>query len=307
MPDAPGCIYDEWRQGGETDLYETLAAARIPINDAQIWQWYPKYRSILNKLLVAERQGLACAPHGIAPPNKKLISRPIYNLEGLSVGATVVLPDHPLRYKGGHFWCEWLDEPQFSVELVYLKGLYKFVHVMKPVFDNHSIVRWESVPAESQKDLISYIDRFRRAHIGNFYSGCLTAEVRDGKIIEIMPRMSPQFVDFYADDDSYINNIIEIYCNNKLTKKFKPAPGGVSEVLRVPKCPSWGERTLRPNLFKIAALEKYDDIKIYIPLERGTRLEQNASDPWTYRVAFVNSKTQISNKLRNKVLDEVCS
>lgn len=307
MPDAPGCIYDEWHQGGKADLYNVLAEARVPINDTQVWQWYPQYRFILNKLFVADRQGLDCAPHGVPAPNKKLISRPIYNLEGLSVGARVVLPDHPIRYRAGYFWCEWLDEPQYSVELVYVNGFYKFAHAMRPVFDEHSIIRWESVPAEIIPDVISYIDRFRRCHLGNNYSGCVTAEVRDGRIIEIMPRMSPQFVDFYADDDSYIENVLEIYRDNKLSNKFKPPVGGVSEVLRVPKNAAWGETSLSPNLFKLKDFEKYDKVRIYVPVEPRTRLKDTADEPWTYRVAYVNSENKISDELRTKILDCVCS
>lgn len=305
MPSSPGLIYDEWRQG-TGDVWNKLADARVPINDLQAWQWYPQYRHLLNKLLVAEKQGLECAPHGVSAPNRKLISRPIYNLEGLSVGATAILPDHPMEYRAGHFWCEWLDEPQYSVELVYLNGFYKFVHAMRPIFDAHSIVRWETVPYEIISDVISYIDRFRRAHVGENYSGCLTAEVRDGKIIEIMPRLSSQFVDFYADDDSYLDNVLEIYYSNTLTNKFKLAPGGVSEVLRVSKDACWKERILRPNLFRIKNLEKAYNVKIYIPLLKNQKLKANPDEPWSYRVAYVNSAKEISKDLRTKILDQVC-
>lgn len=305
MPDCPGLIYDEWRQGNG-DVWNRLASVKAPINDLQVWEWYPEHRNLLNKLDVAEKQGLKCAPHGVPAPNKKLISRPIYNLEGLSVDATVVLPDHPIKYRAGHFWCEWLDEPQYSVELVYIDGFYKFAHAMRPIFDNHSIIRWETVPYEIIPDVISYIDRFRRAHLGAKYSGCVTAEVRDGKIIEIMPRLSPQFVDFYADDDTYIENIINIYAENELKTEFTLAPGGVSEVLRVTKDACWGERVLQPNLFRIQHLEKAHNVRIYIPLLRGQKLKHNPDEPWTYRVAYVNSKNPISDKVRTKILDQVC-
>lgn len=305
MPDARDSIYDEWRQGGHADLYNVFADARIPINDAEVWEWYPQHRHLLSKLRVAELQGLRCAPHGVLPPSDlRLFSRPIYNLEGLSVGARRVEPGHELRYRAGYFWTEYLPGPQFSIELAYLDGRIVFKAAMRPEFDAHgSVVRWESVPADVIPDAVAAVDRFAWEHVGQHYTGCLTAEVRGDRLVEIMPRMSPQFVDFYADGDEFVNAVLATYRHEEAA--FPDPPGGVSEVLRVVKSPGWGDAIPEPNLFRIKNLEKHNDVRIYIPLVPGVPLKHHADDPWSYRVGFVNSRERIAEELRLRILNEI--
>jgi hypothetical protein len=304
MPDAPNYLYDEWRQGGP-DTYPNLVKARAPINDLELWLWYPQYRPLLNKLYIAQLQGLKSAPHGIDPPQIDLCSRPIYNLEGLSVGARKVKSGEPLEYTAGYFWTEYLAGPQYSIELVYLNGTIEAAYCCVPIFKDHSIIQWKFLPEEELRAEIAYTDAFVKQFIDAAYSGCLTAELRSGKIIEIMPRLSSQFIDFYAEDDTYLDNVLEIYRHNRLKTPFKEPPGGVSDVLRVPNTDAWKEFVPKPDLSKIGKLEKQHGIRIYVPVMVDTALKYNADDPWSFRVAYINSKEGISEELKQQILDVV--
>lgn len=103
----------------------------LPILDEEDFEtWnrysqYPELRWVFNKMEVAIRQGLHCGPVGTAPSKEGYyISRPIYNVFGMGISAEkfyykesmedqMVNHDH---LKPGHFWCEWIDGPQYSAD-----------------------------------------------------------------------------------------------------------------------------------------------------------------------------------------------
>jgi hypothetical protein len=88
------------------------------MEDFQAWQSYPHMRHWFNKLYLASRLGYDCAPGGV-PPNKSnfYCVRPIYNLDGMSVGARRqwIEADDRHGVEPGYFWCEWFDGDQYSI------------------------------------------------------------------------------------------------------------------------------------------------------------------------------------------------
>jgi len=83
---VPICEIDPWR----TQYFENAACPAdvfIPTEDSDGWLWNPAHRWIYDKLAVAVSQGLNAAPHGIAPQNFPVFSKPIYNLKGMGVGS----------------------------------------------------------------------------------------------------------------------------------------------------------------------------------------------------------------------------
>jgi len=62
----------------------------VPTDDGDAYQLYPKQRWVYNKLLVAESQGIQCAPHGLTPPAFPVFSKPIYNMRGMGTGSRVI-------------------------------------------------------------------------------------------------------------------------------------------------------------------------------------------------------------------------
>jgi len=62
----------------------------IPTGDEHAYELWPQHRWIYNKLLICESQGIAAAPHGVAPPAFPVFSKPIYNMSGMGVGGRVI-------------------------------------------------------------------------------------------------------------------------------------------------------------------------------------------------------------------------
>ena len=90
---VPICEIDPWR----TQYFESVpcpADVFIPTEDSDGWMWNPAHRWVYDKLAVALSQGLEAAPHGVAPQNYPVFSKPIYNLKGMGVGSRALLsPD----------------------------------------------------------------------------------------------------------------------------------------------------------------------------------------------------------------------
>lgn len=86
-------------------------------NDAYLK--YPEHRNWFNKLWVAEKLGYKCGPAALAPEEDGVyVVRPIYNLSGMGVGATVkeIKAGDTTQVPAGYFWCEYFEGPHYSAD-----------------------------------------------------------------------------------------------------------------------------------------------------------------------------------------------
>jgi hypothetical protein len=95
--------------------------------DFQAWEEYKykDFRWAFNKMEIALRQDLHAGPAGTAPQKEgSYISRPIYNLYGMGIGAKRFEYSHSMSddlinnaiVPPGHFWCEWIEGEQLSID-----------------------------------------------------------------------------------------------------------------------------------------------------------------------------------------------
>lgn len=87
-------------------------------SDRDAWNEFPQHRNWFNKLELSLKLGYQCGPCGVAPDvSGDYVIRPIYNLEGMGVGARKARIDagDSRQVPPGHFWCEWFTGPQHSV------------------------------------------------------------------------------------------------------------------------------------------------------------------------------------------------
>jgi len=100
--------------------------------DYQAWEAYPQYRWVFNKLEMALRLGYRAGPAAtsVTEPGYYVI-RPIYNLYGMGIGASVVYldPDQDREAMLNHaycapgtFWCEYFDGVHQSVDFNRING-----------------------------------------------------------------------------------------------------------------------------------------------------------------------------------------
>lgn len=96
--------------------------------DEIAWKRYPQYRKWFNKLYVADLFGYNCGPSGIPVPHPGLyVVRPIYNLAGMGVGATVrhLEPKDIYDIPPGYFWVEYFEGIHYSFDYVKEDNIFK--------------------------------------------------------------------------------------------------------------------------------------------------------------------------------------
>lgn len=94
-------------------------------SDIEAWDKYPYHRRWFDKLNLSLRLGYRCGPGGVAPRDSGwYVVRPIYNLEGMGVGARkqFITAGDSRCVEPGYFWCEWFDGPQHSVTYRWDRG-----------------------------------------------------------------------------------------------------------------------------------------------------------------------------------------
>jgi hypothetical protein len=166
--------------------------------DDQAWNIYQStpHRWVFNKLEVALRQGLHAGPAAVAPQHDGwYVSRPIYNLYGMGVGAErfhydasmeTLLNNHAV-VPPGHFWCEWLPGDHLSTD--YRKtvdGDWVAVSVWRGVhYSDENLTKfkhWERLPGSDAPPIPDMFDFLDDVPAFNF-------ESRDGKVVEVHLRL----------------------------------------------------------------------------------------------------------------------
>lgn len=181
----------------------------IPVDETTAWRIYPHYNWLANKMEICKLQGIKHAPHGIYPPYYPMFSKPIYNLYGMSMGIRHLKDrdDVDRHYTPGHFWMELLEGPQISIDVVVIKGKPQWSVETKahPLGDgrfDYWEVRKKNTNLENIYNLFCFtyfID----------YTGIVNLEMIGDKIIEVHPRMSPQFIDLYGS--GWLDAVVSLY------------------------------------------------------------------------------------------------
>jgi len=106
------------------------------MNDCDAWKKYPQHRKWFNKLYVADIFGYDCGPSGIAPNRSdEYIVRPIYNLSGMGLGASIkyIEKGDCNKVPPSYFWCEVFKGDQYSITYKKTDGEWKPISSFKGV------------------------------------------------------------------------------------------------------------------------------------------------------------------------------
>lgn len=209
----PICEADPWR----LQYFEHAPCppdVRIPTEDADAWAWNPEHRWIYDKLRVAESQGLACAPHGVAPPAFPVFSKPIFNLKGMGTGSRALrtLAEYDRRCTPGHFWMTLLAGEHVSSDCAVAKGEARWWrHATGKPFGRGMFDFW-TIHAASYPELEDYLGRWLAAHMPG-YTGMLNFETIGGRIIEIHMRFADQWCDLYGK--GWVEALVRLYAEGR--------------------------------------------------------------------------------------------
>lgn len=191
--------------------------------DVDAWVAYPHHRRWFNKLDLSLRLGYHCGPSGTSPERDGwYVVRPIYNLDGMGVGARKVFlaAGDARSVEPGHFWCEHFSGPQLSVTFRWSKGW-------------QAISCWQGELADGS---LSRFLRWRRVGwhgslpaILDELADCSTINVEliDGRIIEVHLRASP--------DPDWGEEIVPVWADEEPPSEMTPAFDDAGGHLKVPR------------------------------------------------------------------------
>lgn len=164
-----------------------LLLAMADLEEYELWDAYPQHRLWFNKLWLAEQLEYKCGPCGYAPRRTgEYVVRPIYNLAGMGLGAykTRIAAGDRSQVPPGSFWCEYFDEPHYSVTYEHSYAGWRMVHSWHGQFDSTNLSRFNAWTQSSHAPPLSQLfDELSDV-------GTINVEFRGDKPIEVHLRPS---------------------------------------------------------------------------------------------------------------------
>lgn len=279
----PICEADPWRM----QYFESISCppdVRIPTEDGDAWAWYPQYKWIYNKLMIAESQNLTCAPHGLDPSFFPVFSKPIYNLRGMGAGSRVLrsLKEYKHLERPGHMWMPLLQGDHVSSDVAVVKGEPTWWrHAVGKPLDGGMFDYW-TVLATPFPKLETYCGDWLRRHLPG-YTGMMNLETIGGKIIEVHLRFADQWPDLYGA--GWVESLVRLYAEKIWQFDDSRRQEGYSVVL----FGAHGVHYQHPTKDLIAQLRQTPNVSsIQITFHEEKPPKDHSMPPGGFRLAIVN-------------------
>ena len=200
---------DPWRRAYFADI-ACPPDVHIPTDDADAWRWYPEHRWIYNKLLVAESQGIECAPHGIVPTHYPVFSKPVINLDGMGIGSRTLWSqqDYESHMSAGHMWMRLFRGEHLSSDAAVIDGTVHDIRHAKGFSLPGGLFDYWIIEADPRPALEAYLGAWIEKHLQR-YTGMVNLESIDGHIIEVHLRVTDQWPDLYGKH--WLDDVVELY------------------------------------------------------------------------------------------------
>ncbi|HXY96243.1 MAG TPA: hypothetical protein VEH00_04655 [Steroidobacteraceae bacterium] len=280
----PFCEADPWR----LQYFEGIACppgVRIPTEDPDAWQWYPKHRWIYNKLSVAESQRLECAPHGVRPPSFPVFSKPIINLHGMGVGSRV-LPDlatYEREETAGHFWMPLLRGDHVSTDVAVARGEARWFRHCRGAPGVGGTFDYWTIEAGRRESLAAYLEGWLVRHLAG-YTGMFNAETIGGRIIEAHLRVADQWPDLYGA--GWLDAVVGLYARGDWEFADTDRRDGYSIALFGPH----GREYRHPPAALVAEVRRMPAVSsVQITFHQDRPAAAHAMPPGGFRLAVVNA------------------
>lgn len=296
----PICEIDPWR----AQYFETTdcpADVFIPTEDSDAWLWNPNHRWVYDKLMVATRQGLAAAPHGIEPPQYPVFSKPIYNLKGMGVGSRALLSpgDYHAAYQPGHMWMPLLEGAHVSSDVALVDGAPRWWGHANGIAGRDGTFDYWEIHTGSEPELEAYAGEWCRRHLGG-YTGMANLETIGGRIIEVHLRFADQWPDLYGH--GWVGSLVHLYARGEWVFPHQQVHrAGYSVVLFMPH----GRSYRHPPVDLLDSVRAIPGVSsVQITFHEKMAPERHAMPPGGFRVAIVNCwDLAAGRKARNLLRD----
>jgi hypothetical protein len=206
---VPIVEHDPWRM----QYFEGAGCpdeVRIPTEDGDAYQWFPKHRWVYNKLTVCESQGLVCGLHGMEPPSFPVFSKPVYNMRGMGAGSRIFRSrrEYRLNQRPGHMWMPLFEGEHLSSDIAVVDGEpVWWRHTVGDALEGGMFDHW-TVLAAARPAVEEHAGSWLREHFRG-YTGMVNIETIGARIIEAHLRFADQWPDLYGE--GWIEALIGLY------------------------------------------------------------------------------------------------
>ncbi|MEQ9324800.1 MAG: hypothetical protein RIF41_36880 [Polyangiaceae bacterium] len=276
--------HDPWRK----QYFEEVSCPDdvfVSTDDTDSYRLYPAHRWIYNKLLIAETQGLHCAPHGILPESYPVFSKPIYNLRGMGMETRIFRDEatYLAERDPGHMWVELCEGEHLSSDIAVVNGeAVWWRHVFGKPGPHQTFDYW-TVLAEGRPEVEKRCGAWIAKHFAD-YTGMMNLETIGGKIIEGHLRFADQWPDLYGK--GWLDALVKLHVDGTWGYADDDRRDGFSVVLFA----THQARHRHPARELVDGILAGDAISsVQITFHEDKPPEHHAMPPGGFRVAIVNA------------------
>lgn len=275
---------DPWRRAYFADT-SCPPDVHIPTDDADAWRWYPEQRWIYNKLLIAQSQGIECAPHGIDPPQYPVFSKPVINLEGMGIGSRVLRSprDYEEHLSAGHMWMRLLSGEHISSDAAVIGGRVHDIRHATGLSLPGGLFDYWIIEADRRPALEKYLGGWIETHLAS-YTGMVNLESIGGRIIEAHLRVTDQWPDLYGQH--WLDAVVALYSKSSWGAAVGIRRRGYSIALFGPH----GRSYLPPDEREVRDLRDEAEISsVQITFHPDRPASSHSMPPGGFRLAVINA------------------
>ncbi|GAB6039574.1 hypothetical protein [Endothiovibrio diazotrophicus] len=260
------------------------ADIHIPTKDPDAWNRHAQHRWVYDKLRIAESQGLACAPHGVAPPRFPVFSKPLVNLMSMGAGSRTLhsSEEYEDAKTAGHLWMELLSGRHVSSDVALVDGVARWWrHATGVPLAGGTFDYW-TIQAAPEPELEAYCGAWIETHLRG-YTGMLNLETIGGRIIEVHLRFADQWPDLYGA--GWVEALVRLYAQGRWEFADPDRRDGYSVVLFTPH----DDHQRPPPPERIEQARRLPGVtSVQIPFHTDRPAASHSMPPGGFRLAIVN-------------------
>jgi hypothetical protein len=286
--------HDPWR----LQYFSEVACppdVHIPTDDGLAFELNPRHRWVYDKLLVAQSQGLPCAPACVAPSAYPVFSKPITNLRGMGVGSRLLRSPYDFRKhcKAGDFWMKVLTGTHLSTDWAVVCGEPRWCRHAQGISGPGGTFDYWILEARARPVLEDYCRDWIRRNLPD-YTGMLNVETIGGHIIDVHLRFADQWPDLYGR--RWIDAVVQLYEGQEWVFADTAATDQYSVALFGPH----GVPYVHPSAQTEAAYRRTPGVSsVQITFRGHVPMREHAMPPGGFRLAVINcSALEVGLRLR---------
>lgn len=280
----PFHVRDPWRVQYFKDI-PCPDHVNIPIDDIDCWEWYPEFRTVYDKLHVAESLRVPCGTAENMPVHFPVFAKPRINLKGMGLDSRIIRNEEEFRthMTSGMMWMELFFGPHVSTDCAVVKGNVAWIRHATGVTWTEGMFKHWIIHAEDDRILTRHISEWI-AHELRRYTGMVNLETIGGRIIEAQIRFADQWCDIYGKP--WLEAVVELYEHGRWPLADEDRKVGYS----VPLFARHGTVPRYPSAKRQAAIRAILDVSsLQITFHEAKSGGDHPMPPGGFRLGLVNS------------------